>query len=103
MTTESGLEEFILVVRGCRVSLIERVSSDSRWHAKMFSDNFTQEWVNRGYKIVKVYFPDTGQQYWGDVRVSVLDAEIGYHEQRLTAIERIAIKCYVARYWDIPF
>lgn len=102
MATESGFEEFVLIVRGARVKLLERVSADSCWSFKFIGADDVY-WRAEGWKIVKGYFPDTGQRYWGDTQTSVLDSEIGYHEQRLSALERLAVMCYVARYWDIPF
>lgn len=97
MDTESGAEEFVLLVRGRWVSCIQRNDGQSGYSR----DNYNVvEFEKVGWKLVKVYlYPnDVGQWYSCGVYT-----EIGYHEQRLTALERLSVRCYVGHYWDIPF
>jgi len=94
--TESGREEFILVVRGRWVHTLMRDDGQSH-HDDMMSDwGF---WRKEGFKMVKVYGTDDPK----DFNITAVDCEIGYHEQRLTALERLAVRCYAGKYWDIPF
>lgn len=101
--TESGMEEFIVAIKGRSIKLLERHSADSKWVFRSTAFD-SPEWEVWGYKIVKVYFPDVGQLAWYcDRYATILDAEIGYHEQRLSALERLSLRVYVTCYWDIPF
>lgn len=101
--TESGMEEFVLLVCGGSVSLVARESADSRWVARK-SNPVEEFMLNNGYKLVKAYFPDVAQVAWyHDRDATILDSEIGYHEARLTPLERLAVRVYVTCYWDIPF
>jgi len=98
MLTESGCEEFILFVRGEKCWCYRRDDGQSG-HER---DNVSERaWTDKGWKIVKVYMDYSNGHYgWNP---GVLNVEIGYHEQRLTPVERLAARLYVAHYWEIPF
>lgn len=91
-------EEFILMVSGGKVKKIARASAlDGDWNIA----EYRVDMIPAGWKIVKVYQPE-GNEYWLGTD-DVLAVQIGYMEQRLTALERLAVKLFVAHYWDIPF
>jgi len=97
MLTESGAEEFMLIVRGKSVSCIQRDDGQNGYERCNYN---VTSFLASGWKLVKVYlFPNNvGQNYSCGIYT-----EIGYHEQRLTALERLVVRCYVGSYWDIPF
>jgi len=96
METESGHEEFILAVKRSWVHTLER--DDGQSYDIAHSREY-EEYIRLGYKIVKAYSVGDKYDYW----LTAADCEIGYHEQRLTALERLAVRCYVGKYWQIPF
>lgn len=97
MDTESGFEEFILLVNGMYVRLIQRDDGQSGY-VRDYTN--VQSFLNLGWKLVKVYLELGNSDQWCDCAVYT---EIGYCEQRLTALERLRARCYVGHYWDIPF
>jgi len=96
MLTESGREEFIVMVKGGVVRTMLRDDGQT-YHA--YWGWGERELGKAGFKLVKVYGGDDANSF----AVTAVDCEIGYHEQRLTALERLAVLCWVGRYWDIPF
>jgi len=95
MLTESGREEFIVMVKGGVVHTMMRDDGQSYYTFWVWGET---EFGKMGFKLVKVY-RDDDENY----PITAADCEIGYHEQRLTALERLAVLCWVGRYWDIPF
>lgn len=103
MATESTQEEFLLAVKGKYVRRIARADHQSCWFERGRHDAGAF-WEEKGYKIVKVYQPDYYDwQHRMEMNCTILDVEIGYHVQRLTALERLAVRLYTFRYWDIPY
>lgn len=93
------MEEFILIVSGSKVQKLGRASPGSVVDNVRFFR--IERPIPRDWKIVKVYQPISSEGWLGTEDVTAV--EIGYHEQRLTALERLAVKCFVSHYWDIPF
>lgn len=92
-------EEFVLIVRGGKVKKLARASGmDGDGNVHFYGMDRPQP---KGWKIVKAYQPEGNEGWLGTDDVTAV--QIGYHEERLTALERLAIKCYVSHYWDIPF
>lgn len=94
--TESGLEEWVLLVNGNFVTTIHRVDFESDWWSNQSA------YSNPECNMVKAYAPDDWQnmEYSDDWIECVI---IGYCERRLTTEEERAVRKYVARYWQIPF
>lgn len=92
MSTESGLEEFVLYVQDGFVWTIQRDDGQDRHKTWAYEETLE-------YNIVKAYAPIPVIPKWLDED----DVIIGYCERRLTEVERQAVIKYVARYWDIPF
>jgi len=95
--TESGREEFVFVVKGKQVLTLMR--DDGLTHHYSLIARREAHFTEQGFKVVKVYGSDDAN----DFSITAVDCEIGYHEQRLTALERLAVRCYAGKYWDIPF
>jgi len=96
MQTESGREEFVFVVKGKQVITLMRDDGQScHWFWAWGEQHFTEQ----GFKVVRVYGSDDTR----DFGITAIDCEIGYHEQRLTPLERLALRCHAGKYWDIPF
>lgn len=49
------------------------------------------------YKFVKLY---SDVAMWD---CTIADIDLGYHEERLTPLERLRAKMAMPKYWDIPF
>lgn len=97
MGTESGAEEFVLLVQGRWVTCIQRNDGQSGYSR----DNYNVvEFEKAGWKLVKAYLYLSECDLWDSLAIFT---EIGYHEQRLTALERLSVRCYVGSYWSFPF
>jgi len=94
---ESEFEEFVLAIdHNARVWIECRADSDGI-HKNWGAPN--RAWVST---IVKAYAPEDWQMMtfnpaWLDCVI------IGYCERRLSEDEELAIRNFVARYWDLPF
>lgn len=98
-TENTYYEEFVLMVCGAKVKKLSRASSlDGDARVRFYGIDKPQP---RGWKVVKVYQPEGNEGWLG--KDDILDVQIGYHEERLSALERLAVKLFVSHYWDIPF